>query len=532
MLAVGTITVNSPLTGTAGLIKAGNGTLNVNGSLAGLSGTFTHASGTTTLNVPYTDNIDIVNGTFNLRANLTTPGKTLTLGNPDTPANTVGSAVNLNIQSTAVTTIAANLVVANGTNPTATTFTATLSQQGGSAGIVQDFQGSVTLNGPLSIGGGGNTVNTLLFEGPLSGSGALRVQNGTVRFTSTATNYNGPFILGNGGNTTLVTFDGINASTTGTVTIGFGTGVVTSTRVRLSNPNAIPGGQITMQGGTLQPTASMTLPNAFLFSGGTNSASPSPAAIDVGTGLSVNLSGPLASDPGTYMTVSKVNPGRLALTGNSPAYTGNFAVLAGTLAVNANVSAANVTVASGATLQGTGILTSPVAVSSGGTLKGGDSLGVLTVAGNVSLIADTTAANGSTLRVDGTPTAHSEVFVTGASSTFNLNGLTGSNRFTIQIGGSTLVQGTSYTWELVNTQDNPAGLLVNGITGTGQVIPSTNYVLTSADFAGFSNVSLIANPSSLVLTFTPAPEPAFVLLTCGAIAGGLAACRRRRALVK
>jgi autotransporter-associated beta strand protein len=527
MLAVGTITVNSPLTGTAGLIKAGNGALNINAgaSLAGLNGTFTHASGTTTLSVPYADNIDIVNGTFNLRANLTTPGKTLTLGNPDTPANTVGTAVNLNLQSTAVTTIAANLVVANGTNPTPTAFTASISQQGGNNGIVQEFQGAVTLNGPLSIGGGGNTTNTLLFSGPLSGPGAFRVQNGTVRFTNTATNYNGPFFLGNGGNTSLVTFDGVNASTTGTMTIGFGTGLVTSTRVRLSNSNAIPGGQITMQGGTLQPTASMTLPNAFLFSGGTNPASPSPAAIDVGTGLAVNLSGPLASDPGTYMTVSKVSAGRLALTGNSPAYTGNFAVSAGTLAANANVSAANVTVASGATLQGTGTLASPVTVNSGGTLKGGDSLGTLTVAGNVTLTADSTT--GSTLRADGTPAANSEVVVTGANSTLNLNGLSGSNKFSIQVAGTTLVQGTTYMWELARTQDNAAGLLVNGVAGTGQTIPSANYVLSSPDFA-FSNVSLVANANSLVLTFTPVPEPTFVLLACGAVAGGLA-WRRRRA---
>jgi autotransporter-associated beta strand protein len=285
-----------------------------------------------------------------------------------------------------------------------------------------------------------------------------------------------------------------------------------------------------MLGGTLQPTASMTLANAILFSGGTNPASPSPAAIDVGTGLSVNLSGPLSSDPGTYMTVNKVSAGRLALTGNSPAYAGNFTVSAGTLAVNANVSAANVTIASGATLQGTGTLTSPTTVNSGGTLKGGDGLGVLTVAGNVSLTADATAVNGSTLRADGTPATNSEVVVTGASSTFNLSGLTGSNKFTILIAGSTLVQGTSYTWELVKTQDNPAGLQVNGVTGAGQTIPSGNYVLSSPAFAAFSDVSLVANANSLVLTFTPVPEPAFVLLTCGAVAGGLAWRRRARAV--
>lgn len=119
--------------------------------------------------------------------------------------------------------------------------------------------------------------------------------------------------------------------------------------------------------------------------------------------------------------------------------------------------------------------------------------------------------------------------VTGATNTFNLNGLTGTNRFTIQIAGDTLVQGTPYTWELARTQDNPAGLLVNGVAGTGQTIPSANYVLTSPNFSAFSGVSLVANANSLVLTFTPVPEPASVLLTCAAVAGGLAWRRRARA---
>jgi autotransporter-associated beta strand protein len=531
MLTVGTITDNAPLTGTAGLIKAGNGTLNINSGadLSGLTGTFTHASGTTTLNVPYADNIDIVNGTFNLRANLTTPGKTITFGNPDTPANTVGSSVSLNIQSTAVTTIADNLVVANGTNPTPTAFTASISQQGGSAGIVQEFQGPVTLNGPLSILGGGNTVNTILFSGPISGPGAFRVQNGTVRFTNTATNYEGPFILGNGGNTTLVTFDGVNASTTGTTTIGFGTGVVTSTRVRLSNPNAIPGGQITMLGGTLQPTASMTLPNAFLFSGGTNPASPSPAAIDVGTGLSVNLSGPLVSDPGTYMTVSKVNPGILALSGNSPGYTGKFAVNGGTLAVNAGVSAATVTVASGATLQGTGTLTSQVTLNAGGTLQGGNggatATDVLRISGGLTLSGANTF---QTVFAGPHDNATASLIDLGSATLTHSNGAL--TTITL-IGTGNIEYGQTYTLTVARLGAT-SGLTLQNPPPDFTINPNPiGFFFSGTPTLSYDSVS---NPQYLLISFVaaPIPEPAFVLLACGSVVGGLAAWRRRRSALK
>jgi autotransporter-associated beta strand protein len=525
MLTASTINVNAPITGTAGLIKAGNSTLNVNGSLAGLSGPFTHASGTTTLNVPYADDIDVVGGTFNLRANLTTAGKTITLGNPDTPANTVGFSAGLNIQSTAVTTIAANLVVANGTNPNPTSFTATISQQGGTAGIVQEIQGAVTLNGPLSILGGGNTVNTLLFSGPLSGPGAFRVQNGTIRFTSTATNYNGPFILGNGGNTSLVTFDGTNASTTGTMTIGFGTGAVTSTRVRLSNPNAIPGGQITMLGGTLQPTASMTLPNAILLSGPPAPESSS-GAVDVGAGLAVNLAGPLTSEGQFFL--SKVGTGMLTLSAANT-YTGGTTVSAGTLRV-ANTTGSGtgtgaVAVNTGGTLDGTGTIAGAVNLNDGGTIQGGTG-GSATATNTLSLPGGVQLDGANSIRV-----------VVGDSAPGNAQADPIASR--LDLGSAVLSRNTGgtasdlTTVRLVAAVDSLDGL--QPYTATIALFGSTSN-LAVTDFAidpnptgfhFFNTPSLSLTGNMLTITFTPTPEPAFVLLACGAAAVGLAWRRHR-----
>jgi hypothetical protein len=52
---------------------------------------------------------------------------------------------------------------------------------------------------------------------------------------------------------------------------------------------------------------------------------------------------------------------------------------------------------------------------------------------------------------------------------------------------------------------------------------------TSAPAAYLTVSGNPGGPQSLLLTFTPVPEPAHVLLACGAVAGGLRWWRRRRA---
>ncbi|HVY20925.1 MAG TPA: autotransporter domain-containing protein [Bauldia sp.] len=73
----------------------------------------------------------------------------------------------------------------------------------------------------------------------------------------------------------------------------------------------------------------------------------------------------------------KTGAGTWALTGTNTALMPTFGVSAGRLAVNANVSGTEFTVANGATLGGVGTLKS-VAVTSGGTLAPGNSIGTLT----------------------------------------------------------------------------------------------------------------------------------------------------------
>jgi autotransporter-associated beta strand protein len=506
----GAIVVNSPITGTNGLIKSGTGTVTLNGSLAGLSGILTHHAGTTNLNANYPGNIDAIAGTLSLGASQTSTG-TLTLGNPTVGTNLVSTPIGLNVQNVNVTQVAKNLVIQNGHTDVAFT-TTSISQLGGTNGITQNFTGTVTLNSTLNILGGGNTTNVMQFSNSLIGAAPFRVQNGNIRFTGATTAYTGNFVLGNGGNTTLINFDGTFTNATGTVTIGPGTGVNSSTIVRVSAANAIPTGQIIMQGGTLQPSASFSFANQVSVTGN--------ATIDVGTGLATGFAGAFTGSS----NITKTGTGQATFTGASPAYAGTINVNAGIASVTGSLSAANVNVASGGRLQGSGTLTAPVNVAVGGTIKGGNSIGTLTVNAPVTLNSDT--GTGATLLVEGTPITNSMISVTGATNTFNFANLTGTNKFSIVLDIPTLVEQDTYTYELIRTPNNANGILVNGVVATGQTIPTSNYTVTSGNFAFIVNTILVANADSVVLTFKPVPEPTTLLAVAGL--AGLAIWRRRR----
>jgi fibronectin-binding autotransporter adhesin len=524
----GTITVNAPVTGSQGLLAA-SGTLTLAGDLSSLTGTVSNI-GTGTLNLntntlPAASTIEVRRGTLSIGTATLSGTGPIQLGVPQNDTNLLPANPTLSISGAGANAVISRPIIvdngatnAGGASLTRTGYLPTLSPLSNTTGS-QTLSGNITLNTSLNVQGGGassTSTGATIFAGNISGAGTLVLANGRANFTGDVSNAGGLLIAASG-------FTGI-ANFQGTISGGVpivvnggsnaNTGISYATQANLGTSPI-----------TIQNAAGSTAPSIFATANGSinNSITLNGDVVgSVAPGVVATWAGPVT---GTG-ALTKSNTGTLVLSNASTAYTGTTKVNAGTLTVNGNVSTAAVTVASGGTLQGTGTLTAPVTAATGATLKGGDSLGVLTVAGNVSLTAD--ATTGSTLRADGTPTANSEVVVTGATNTFNLAGLTGSNRFTIQIGGPTLVQGTTYTWELARTQDNAAGLLVNGTAGTGGTIPAANYLLTSPNFAAFSSSNLVATPNALVLTFTPVPEPACVLLTCGAAASGLA-WRRRRA---
>ena len=115
----------------------------------------------------------------------------------------------------------------------------------------------------------------------------------------------------------------------------------------------------------------------------------------------------LAADISGPGTLSKAGAGTLILTGNSN-YTGATTVNAGTLSVNGSIASSALTVNAGGTIGGNGMIGNTTI--NGGTLSPGNSIGTLTVQGNLVL---TSAA---AYIVEVSPTAADRTNVTGTAS--------------------------------------------------------------------------------------------------------------------
>ena len=187
-----------------------------------------------------------------------------------------------------------------------------------------------------------------------------------------------------------------------------------------------------------------------------------------------------------------------------------------------------VTVNVTALLAGTGTVNGPVTVNAGGAVRGDTAGGF----GSLTVNNTVTFANTGVLRTEISRTGQdavdaSRLVVTGTGA-LNLAPSSG-NKLSIDLVNSTANPVFVLETYQVTLATVASGTVnVNGAPATGVIDPS-HYVVTS----GFlmENVSLSANAGNLVLTFKPVPEPTFILLTCGVVAGGLAWRRRARASI-
>jgi outer membrane autotransporter protein len=201
--------------------------------------------------------------------------------------------------------------------------------------------GSVTLGAATLTTNGDGSDTT--FSGTISGSGRLvKVGEGTL------------------------TLSGNNSYQGGTI-VSEGTLAVGSSR-------AIGTGALTLADGTtLQAAANgLALANVVRLNG--------DVTVDTQSNT-MTLSGPISGTGG----LDKIGSGTLMLTGAST-YTGTTTVSEGVLNVNGSL-VSTVCVCSGATLTGTGSI-GGLSVSGGGIVAPGNSIGTLTVRGNVSFDVD------------------------------------------------------------------------------------------------------------------------------------------------
>jgi hypothetical protein len=239
----------------------------------------------------------------------------------------------------------------------------------------------------------------------------------------------------------------------------------------------------------------------------------------------------------------KVGTGTLILSGNGTldhesgftvpsTYSGGTIVNGGTLLVNGQTGTNSgtgtglVVVNTGATLGGTGRVGGNVTVNPGGTIRGGASgtIGTLTVAGNLTAVANTTGNGAEQIQVTVNTTTASLIRVNGS---INFQTLGEALVVNIENGGG-LVLHTPYSRTIATAT---GGIFLNGtkLSNGTSLDPGTDFVLTSPDFEYFTAESLtIGNGgTSLILNFTPVPEPVTVL-GFAAAGLGLAEFVRRR----
>lgn len=218
----------------------------------------------------------------------------------------------------------------------------------------------------------------------------------------------------------------------------------------------------------------------------------------------------------------------------------------GRTAINGTYTGNDIDLTGGHTLGGVGTLLNEVqtytAKIRGGFNDGTNNFGTLTInGGGAGIDLELYPAPGDaapTILVQAGRTGpgtvqNSRIALVGGSGTdLELNGAgQGSNTFKVEVIGPNLVLGETYTMTILTTDSTGSIEFDNNPSPDGFVFPATSYQIVSSDFASVTNAELrvadVGGGSTLVLTFTPVPEPATVLGIAVAALGGTAAVRRR-----
>jgi fibronectin-binding autotransporter adhesin len=390
---------------------------------------------------------------------------------------------------------------------------------------------AVTVNGGMKVG-----ENT----GALVGVGNSFTVDGQVKVTGGSLTVNGALTLGtatagDSASTTANVVGGSLSVSGGTVNVTGGMTLATNNTSTFTRPNnvtgsvAVSGGSLTV-GGDIVPGATGgpgTVTSTLSLTGGLMDMQ----GHNVGALSTVTFSGGTLRNAGTVSTAVTQTGGILEQTGTgTTTVVGNYNLTNGTARVtNAGGTLAfpgQATVGAAGTLSGVGTVTGPVTVASGGTVSPGNSPGTLsfgnglTINGNylwelatAGTPADPNANPGGSTPA-GPQTNHDALAVSGG-----LLDLTGSTLNLTSLGSTGFNNAQPYSWQIATA---PSGVIGTPTIGT----------ISGADFGNLNGgtFTVVPTANSVLLNFTPSPvpEPAFVLLACGAAAGGLGWWKRRR----
>ena len=404
--------------GVKPLSVVGTGIAN-GGALRSVSGDNTYGG---TLKLTGATRINADSGTLTITGAIGGLGQNLTVGGSGNTALTGTIATgtgSLTKDGTGMLVLTGASTYAGGTTISAGTL------QVGNGGTTGSITGDVANNGVLAF----NRSDNITFAGNISGSGSVLLMSaGIVAFTGINT-YTGGLAVGSGG----VILAGSDAAL------------------------GAPGGSLTLNGGTLQATASFTTARPVILGAGSGTIETASNNLT----LSGNLSGSGA--------LIKTGRGTLSLTGTA-SYTGGTTVSGGTLLGNSGslqgdiLNNANVTFNQptngtyAGTMSGTGSLTKAgtgtLVLSGANTYSGGTTVSGGILQGNATSLQGNILNNASVVfnqtsagTYAGTISGIGGLILQGGGA---LN-LTGSNTFT---GGTTVVAGALF----VN------GSLASGVT--------------------------------------------------------------------
>ena len=445
--AGGTVSVSSDanLGDAAGGLTFDGGALRVTGTaFTSTARAITWGAGGGTFDIASAGNTFTVSQALTGSGGLTKAGNgTLILSGTHTytGATTVNAGGNLTIQgsiaSSTINNNNATVVYAN----SATAGAASINNNGilyflgastaGNAAITNDF-------GILQFYSASTAGNAVISNG---GVGGIDFYGGSTAGSATITNSHNLYFFDNStaGNAALVNDAG------GTINFSNSTG---------------PNGDNKLSAGSIAGAGNFILGANELTVGGNN--------------LSTDVSG-VISGSGSLI---KTGTGTLTLSGTN-SYTGATTVNGGTLAVNGDISASSsVTVNSGGALGGTGTV-GATTIASDGALAPGNSIGTLTVNGNLTFNV------GGFYTVEVSPSAADRTNVTGTAT------LTGATVQAVALPGSF----RSQTYTILNATGGFGGTQFAGITGSSFAPGARNPHLTY----DANNVYLVLDPGTLQL---------------------------------